>query len=54
MERKRRDKLRDKKTRTLWRVWKREAVVVLWLRTLLELELDRFILKFFEIFSFFE
>jgi len=47
MEQRRREKLRNRTRKMQWRVWKREVAVFLQLRTLSELELDRFILNFF-------
>jgi len=35
-ERRMREKLRNRKRKMQWRVWEKEVVVVLWLRTLLE------------------
>jgi len=43
-ERRMREKLRDRQRKMQWRVWKWEVVVILRLYTLLELELNRFIL----------
>jgi len=43
-EQRMREKLRDRKRKMQWRVWKWEVVVILRLCTLSELELNRFLL----------